>query len=142
MGAEERDDTPQHSGHRAVVAGGGCDRHCRDWVAAVPVEPGPRVDSACSTKNVGELFRRALAGAAKWFSIILPAIAPDVITALRLTVGLSWLVVVAAEMLGCRDGLGYAVWDSRNGLRMDLLIVAMITIGLIGVIVDRLLVRL
>lgn len=83
-----------------------------------------------------------ISGGARWFSIILPAIAPDVITGLRLTVGLSWLVVVAAEMLGCRDGLGYAVWDSRNGLRMDLLIVAMITIGLIGVIVDRLLVRL
>ncbi|MBI1826170.1 MAG: ABC transporter permease [Planctomycetes bacterium] len=83
-----------------------------------------------------------ITGASKWWSIVFPAIAPDVITALRVTAGLSWLVLVAAEMLGCQDGLGHAVWDARNGLRMDLLVVAMITIGCIGVIVDRLLVRL
>jgi len=83
-----------------------------------------------------------ITGASKWWSIVLPAIAPEVITALRITAGLSWLVLVAAEMLGCQDGLGAAVWDARNGLRMDLLVVAMITIGLIGVIVDRIIVRL
>ena len=51
----------------------------------------------------------------------LPAIAPQVITTLRVTAGLSWLVVVAAEMIAGRDGLGFAVWDARNGLRIDLL---------------------
>jgi NitT/TauT family transport system permease protein len=74
--------------------------------------------------------------------VTLPAIAPQVITALRVTAGLSWVVVVAAEMIAGRDGLGFAIWDARNGLRMDLLVVGMIVIGLIGVLLDRLLVQL
>ena len=72
-------------------------------------------------------------GAALLREVTLPAIAPQVITALRVTAGLSWLVVVAAEMIAGRDGLGFAVWDARNGLRMDLLVAAMVVIGLIGV---------
>jgi NitT/TauT family transport system permease protein len=74
--------------------------------------------------------------------VTLPAIAPDVITTLRVTAGLSWLVVVAAEMIAGRDGLGFAVWDARNGLRIDLLAGSMLVIGLIGVALDRLLVQL
>jgi NitT/TauT family transport system permease protein len=75
-------------------------------------------------------------------TVTLPAIAPQVITALRITIGLSWLVVVAAEMIAGRDGLGFAVWDARNGLRIDLLAASMVAIGAIGVVLDRLLVRL
>src|ERR1700737_2303963 len=74
--------------------------------------------------------------------VTLPAIAPQVITSLRVTAGLAWLVVVAAEMIAGRDGLGFAIWDARNGLRMDLLVVEMIVIGIIGVIIDWLLVLL
>ena len=74
--------------------------------------------------------------------VTLPAIAPQVITALRVTAGLSWLVVVAAEMIAGRDGLGFAVWDARNGLRIDLLAAAMVAIGVIGGALDRLLVQL
>jgi len=74
--------------------------------------------------------------------VTLPAIAPQVITSLRVTAGLAWLVVVAAEMIAGRDGLGFAIWDARNGLRMDLLVAGMIVIGLIGVVIDRILVRL
>jgi NitT/TauT family transport system permease protein len=83
-----------------------------------------------------------LTGAKLLTQVTLPAIMPDVITALRVTAGLAWVVVVAAEMIAGRDGLGFAVWDARNGLRMDLLVVGMVTIGLIGVGIDRLLVRL
>lgn len=74
--------------------------------------------------------------------VTLPAIAPQVITTLRVAAGLSWLVVVAAEMIAGRDGLGFAVWDARNGLRIDLLAAVMIVIGLIGVALDRVLVQL
>jgi len=74
--------------------------------------------------------------------VTLPAIAPQVITSLRVTAGLAWLVVVAAEMIAGRDGLGFAIWDARNGLRMDLLVAGMIVIGVIGVVIDRILVRL
>ena len=74
--------------------------------------------------------------------VTLPAIMPQVITTLRVTAGLAWVVVVAAEMIAGRDGLGFAVWDARNGLRIDLLVVSMIAIGLIGVVIDRVLVQL
>jgi NitT/TauT family transport system permease protein len=75
-------------------------------------------------------------------AVTLPAIAPQVITTLRVTAGLSWLVVVAAEMIAGRDGLGFAVWDARNGLRIDLLAAEMLVIGVIGAGLDRLLVQL
>ncbi|HKX30500.1 MAG TPA: ABC transporter permease [Blastocatellia bacterium] len=83
-----------------------------------------------------------LSGFERLTRVTLPAIAPQVITTLRVTAGLSWLVVVAAEMIAGRDGLGFAIWDARNGLRMDLLVVGMIVIGIIGVLIDRLLVQL
>lgn len=83
-----------------------------------------------------------LEGAGKLTQVTLPAIMPQVVTTLRVTAGLAWLVVVAAEMIAGRDGLGFAVMDSRNGLRTDLLVVEMIVIGLIGVVIDRVLVQL
>ena len=76
------------------------------------------------------------------FQVTLPAIAPQVITSLRVTAGLAWLVVVAAEMIAGRAGLGFAIWDARNGLRMDLLVCGMIVIGVIGVVIDRVLLQL
>ncbi len=75
------------------------------------------------------------------FHVTLPAIMPQTITTLRVAAGVAWLVVVAAEMIAGRDGLGFAVMDSRNGLRTDLLVVAMIVIGLVGVAIDRVLVQ-
>jgi NitT/TauT family transport system permease protein len=69
--------------------------------------------------------------------VTLAAIAPEIVTSLRVTAGLAWVVVVAAEMLAGREGLGFAVMDARNGLRADLLVVEMIAIGTIGVALDR-----
>lgn len=74
--------------------------------------------------------------------VTLPAILPQVITALRITAGMSWVVVVAAEMIAGREGLGFLITDARNQLRPDLLVVGMIVIGLIGIVLDRLLVQL
>ena len=71
--------------------------------------------------------------------VTLPAILPQVITALRVTAGLAWVVVVAAEMVAGADGLGFAILDARNGLRTDLVVVEMIVIGTIGMVIDRLL---
>jgi NitT/TauT family transport system permease protein len=83
-----------------------------------------------------------LKGSQLLFGVTLPAIMPQFITTLRITAGIAWMVVVAAEMIAGQDGLGFAVWDSRNGLRTDLLVCAMIVIGLIGVAIDRLLLQL
>ena len=105
------------------------------------------LSTSAAVANIPSVYFRVardlgIEGAELLREVTLPAIAPQVITALRVTSGLSWLVVVAAEMIAGRDGLGFAVWDARNGLRIDLLGAAMVVIGLIGVVLDRLLVRL
>jgi NitT/TauT family transport system permease protein len=74
--------------------------------------------------------------------ISFPASLPQIITAIRVAGGVAWLVVVAAEMIAGRDGLGFAIWDARNGLRADLLVCRMITIGVIGATLDLLLLQL
>jgi NitT/TauT family transport system permease protein len=68
--------------------------------------------------------------------LIIPAIVPEVVTALRLSVTIAWLVVVAAEMIAVKSGLGYLILDSRNALRMDYVMDGMIVIGLIGLVLD------
>lgn len=68
--------------------------------------------------------------------IVVPAIIPEVLTALRLTIAIAWLVVVAAEMIAVQSGLGYLILDSRNALRMDYVMVGMIVIGVIGLFLD------
>jgi NitT/TauT family transport system permease protein len=83
-----------------------------------------------------------LRGLEKLIHVTLPAIMPQVITTLRVAAGVAWLVDVAAEMIAGRDGLGFAVMDSRNGLRTDILVVEMIVIGIIGVLIDRVLMQL
>lgn len=74
--------------------------------------------------------------------VILPAILPDIFTALRITVSIAWLVVVAAEMIAVRSGLGYLIFDARSGLRMDYVLVGMVAIGVIGVFLDQLMLYL
>jgi NitT/TauT family transport system permease protein len=74
--------------------------------------------------------------------VTFPAVLPEVITALRVSYGIAWVVIVAAEMVGCQDGLGYGIWEARNGLRLDSAVCYMIVIGLLGMGIDRLLARL
>ena len=74
--------------------------------------------------------------------VTFPAVLPQVITALRVSYGIAWVVIVAAEMVGCQDGLGYGIWEARNGLRLDAAVCYMIVIGLMGMGIDRLLAQL
>jgi NitT/TauT family transport system permease protein len=74
--------------------------------------------------------------------LVIPAIIPEVVTALRMTITIAWLVVVAAEMIAVQSGLGFLILDSRNALRMDYVMDGMIVIGLVGLILDRLMRRL
>ena len=76
------------------------------------------------------------------FEITLPAILPQLVIALRVAAGVAWMVVVAAEMIAVRSGLGFLIVDARNGLRMDLVVCGMITIGAIGIGLDALFARL
>jgi NitT/TauT family transport system permease protein len=69
--------------------------------------------------------------------VVFPATLPQIITGMRIGLGVAWLVVVAAEMIALRSGLGYLIIDSRNaGNRYDLVIAGMIIIGLIGLMLD------
>lgn len=80
-----------------------------------------------------ELFRR----------VVLPAAMPQIITSLRIALGVAWLVIVAAEMVGMDSGLGYLINDARNaGSRYDLVAATMIVIGVIGILLDLLIRRL
>ena len=74
--------------------------------------------------------------------VTFPAVLPQVVTALRVSYGIAWVVIVAAEMVGCQDGLGYGIWEARNGLRLDSAVCYMIVIGLLGMGIDRLLSQL
>jgi NitT/TauT family transport system permease protein len=75
----------------------------------------------------GKLFRQ----------VVFPAALPDIIIGMRIGLGVAWLVVVAAEMIALRSGLGYMIIDSRNaGNRYDLVIAGMIIIGIIGLALD------
>jgi NitT/TauT family transport system permease protein len=79
-----------------------------------------------------------LAGGDVLFRVTLPAILPQLVTALRVAIGVAWMVVVAAEMIAVRSGLGFLIVDARNGLRMDLVVCGMISIGAIGIGLDAL----
>lgn len=74
--------------------------------------------------------------------VTFPAVLPQVITSLRVSYGIAWVVIVAAEMVGCQDGLGYGIWEARNGLRLDSAVCYMMVIGLLGMGIDRLLYQL
>ena len=74
--------------------------------------------------------------------IVFPAMMPDILTAVRISVTIAWLVVVAAEMIAVSSGLGFLILDSRNALRMDYVMDGMIVIGLIGMCLDGLMMRL
>ena len=92
--------------------------------------------------NVPSVFRLAARnfglGPARILShVVFPAALPKIIVGLRIALGIAWLVVVAAEMIAVDSGLGYLVIDSRNsGKRYDLVVAAMLIIGLIGLVLD------
>ncbi|MEO0860089.1 MAG: ABC transporter permease [Pseudomonadota bacterium] len=75
-------------------------------------------------------------------AVILPAAAPTIITGMRISIGIAWLVIVAAEMLVGGTGIGYVVWNEWNGLRLDRMIVAILLIGVMGMLLDGLFARL
>ncbi len=72
------------------------------------------------------------------FKILLPYSLPHIITGLRLSIGVAWLVIVAGEMLSGGTGIGFFVWDSWNALSLEKVISAILIIGIVGLLFDRL----
>jgi nitrate/nitrite transport system permease protein len=75
------------------------------------------------------------------FTIILPAAAPTILTGMRISIGIAWLVIVAAEMLVGGTGIGYFVWNEWNNLSITNVIVAIFVIGVMGMMLDQTLAR-
>lgn len=102
------------------------------------------VSSMAAVKSVQSVHLRAaqnfgLTDAQLFRQVILPATLPQIITALRISLGVAWLVVVAAEMIAVNSGLGYLIIDARNaGKRYDLVVAGMVVIGVIGWLLDLL----
>jgi nitrate/nitrite transport system permease protein len=87
-------------------------------------------------KNVAKAF-----GFSKWkylTKVLIPYSLPHIITGLRLSIGVAWLVIVAGEMLSGGIGIGFFVWDSWNALSLEKVISAILIIGIVGLILDRL----
>jgi NitT/TauT family transport system permease protein len=85
--------------------------------------------------NAGRNF--GLSTPALVFRVLFPAVVPQLIIGMRITLGVGWLVVVAAEMIAVSSGLGFLIVDARNaGNRYDLVVAGMVIIGLIGLLLD------
>jgi nitrate/nitrite transport system permease protein len=86
-------------------------------------------------KNVGTAF-----GFSRWkyiSKILIPYALPHIITGLRLSIGVAWLVIVAGEMLSGGVGIGFFVWDSWNGLSLEKILSAILIIGTVGLLLDK-----
>jgi NitT/TauT family transport system permease protein len=85
--------------------------------------------------NAGRNFGLSPAGVI--YRVLYPAVIPQLITGLRITLGVAWIVVVAAEMIAVNSGLGFLIIDARNaGNRYDLVVAGMVIIGVIGLLLD------
>ena len=100
------------------------------------------VSSMAAVQNMQPVYVRAarnfgLNNMQLFRMVIFPACLPQILTGLRIALGIAWLVVVAAEMIAVNSGLGYLIIDARNaGKRYDLVVAGMVMIGLIGLALD------
>jgi nitrate/nitrite transport system permease protein len=79
-----------------------------------------------------------LSGFEYFLNIVFPATVPYIFTGLRIGIGLSWLAIVAAEMLVGGVGIGFFIWDAYNNSLISQIILALIYVGVVGLLLDRL----
>jgi len=101
------------------------------------------INTAVGVRNVPQDYRNVarvirLRGPKFFTKIVLPAAAPYIFTGLRIGIGLSWLAIVAAEMLIGGVGIGFFIWDAWNSSNIADIVVALIYVGLVGFCLDRL----
>lgn len=109
--------------------------------------PPAAVTTAAAVAAVPRVYFRiasdfGIRGAALFSQVLLPAVMPQVVTMLRVNMGLCWLVLVAAEMIAGDRGVGFLIQDANQSLRPDLIFVGMLVIGVLGIGFDRLLMLL
>jgi len=103
------------------------------------------VNSAQGARDIERnLIRAALMmGAGRWAVlrlVVMPASLPSIFTGLRIGLGIAWTAVIVAEMVAVKSGLGYVLWDAYYVGRMDVVIADMASIGLLGLLTDRIIV--
>lgn len=121
----------------------------RDGAAIALIALGAFFPIVVNTASGVERTPRMLVRAARMLGIrrhmvlprvVMPAALPFIFTGLRLGIGLAWVLVIVAEMLAVKSGLGFAMWDAYYFLRMDIIIAAMLSVGLLGYVSDQLIV--
>ncbi len=101
------------------------------------------INTAVGIRNIPQDYRNVAAvlrlnSIEFFFKVMLPSAAPYIFTGLRIGVGLSWLAIVAAEMLTGGVGIGFFIWDAWNSSKLSDIVVALLYIGFVGFILDRL----
>ncbi|TBV06781.1 nitrate ABC transporter permease [Phytopseudomonas dryadis] len=101
------------------------------------------INTSVGIRNIPEDYRNVarvlrLNGLEYFHKIMLPAAAPYIFSGLRIGVGLSWLAIIAAEMLIGGVGIGFFIWDAWNASRISDIILALIYVGVVGFLLDRL----
>ena len=101
------------------------------------------LNTAVGIRNIPEDYRNVarvirLSPAEYFFKIMLPATVPYIFTGLKIGIGLSWLAIVAAEMLIGGVGIGFFIWDAWNSSLLGEIILALIYVGIVGFLLDRL----
>jgi nitrate/nitrite transport system permease protein len=101
------------------------------------------INTAVGIRNIPQDYRNVAAvlrlnHVEFFWKIMIPSAAPYIFTGLRIGIGLSWLAIVAAEMLTGGVGIGFFIWDAWNSSRLPDIVVALVYIGLIGFLLDRL----
>jgi nitrate/nitrite transport system permease protein len=86
-------------------------------------------------RNVSRVLKLSKVG--YFFNILFPATVPYIFTGLRIGIGLSWLAIVAAEMLVGGVGIGFFIWDAYNSSQLSQIILALVYVGVVGLILDR-----
>jgi nitrate/nitrite transport system permease protein len=100
------------------------------------------INTAVGIRNIPQDYRNVAAvlrlnHAEFFFKVMVPAAAPYIFTGLRIGIGLSWLAIVAAEMLIGGVGIGFFIWDAWNSSHISEIILALIYVGIIGFVLDR-----
>ena len=101
------------------------------------------INTAVGIRNIPQDYRNVAAvlrlnHAEFFYRIMIPSAAPYIFTGLRIGIGLSWLAIVAAEMLTGGVGIGFFIWDAWNSSKLSDIIIALVYIGLVGFVLDRL----
>ncbi|MBZ0138815.1 MAG: nitrate ABC transporter permease [Pseudorhodoplanes sp.] len=101
------------------------------------------INTAVGIRNIPQDYRNVAAVVRLnhlefFWKIMIPSAAPYIFTGLRIGIGLSWLAIVAAEMLTGGVGIGFFIWDAWNSSRLSDIVVALVYIGMVGFILDRL----